>query len=156
MKQNSNNKNDSVEPPIQQTHHRLIEPHRGLRLKNMAAFHELMRREGYYVPAISSRFVNKRTLNMMYRGEIFSLRQKDVVYRECVKPPTKLVLVQKYEQYLSAIDRPSGIDIAEMKFPDKAWLVLMVASLSEGTDEIFDPEYLPNRNLANRFMREDE
>ena len=70
-----------------------------------------------------------------------------MVYRDCVSPPIKIVMVQKFEEYLCAINKVSGIDIAAKNFPDKAWLVLAVASLSDGSDEIFHPEYLPNKGV---------
>ncbi len=83
----------------------------------------------------------------MYSGQIFSLKQADVVYREVAKPPTKLMMVQKFEKYLSDANIRSGIDMAKKNFPDKNWLILAVATLSQGQDEIFDPEYVPTRKL---------
>ena len=68
--------------------------------KNLAAFHELLTRDGMCCPALNSRFVNKDTLSQMYMNKIFRLRQEDVVYRECAKPPTKIVLIQKFLKYL--------------------------------------------------------
>ena len=147
MRQNNSNKTGAAEINTQQLQPPASKPYRGPGLKNLAAFHELMRREGYCVPALSSKFVNKITLNQMYTGKIFCLRQEDIVYRECVKPPSKLVMVQKLEKYLRDINRVSGIDMGSKNFPDKAWLLLAVASLSEGSDEIFHPEYMSNRSL---------
>ena len=46
----------------------------GPSLKNVAAFHELMRREGWAVPAISSKFINLETLTFMYTEKIYNLR----------------------------------------------------------------------------------
>ena len=61
--------------------------------RNLAAFHELLTRNGMCCPNINSKFVNKESLSAMYMGKIFNMRQQDVVYRECVKPPSKLVLI---------------------------------------------------------------
>ena len=33
------------------------------------------------------------------------------------------------------------------KHPDKEWLILAIATLSGGKDEIFEPTYMPNRDL---------
>jgi hypothetical protein len=93
--------------------------HGGPGLKNLAAFHELMRRDGFCVPALNSKFVNQVTLTQMYTGKIYNLRQENIVYRECVKPPSKLVMVQKLEKYLAAKNIPSGITMALTNFPDK-------------------------------------
>ena len=116
-------------------------------LKNMGAFHELMRRNGFAMPDLSSKFINQNTLFGMYSGQIYSLKQIDVVYREVAKPPTKLMMVQKFEDYLSRVNVKSGIDMAKKNFPDKTWLILAVATLSRGQDEIFDPEYVPSKKL---------
>ena len=84
----------------------------------------------------------------MYMGKIFRLRQEDVVYRECVKPPSKLVLVQKFHKYLSITGAESGIAMKRENFPDKRWLILAIATFSKGKDEIFAPDYMPTKSLA--------
>ena len=38
---------------------------------------------------------------------------------------------------------PTGINMVTENFPDKEWLVLAVATLSNGRDEIFDLDYMP-------------
>ena len=88
---------------------------------------------------------------MMYSGTIYALKQADVVYREVAKPPTKLMMVQKFLKYLADNDIRSGIDMSKKNFPDKTWLILAVATLSKGQDEIFDPEYVPTRKLEKQL-----
>ena len=61
------------------------------------------------------------------------------------------MMVQKYLKYLADVGIPSGIDMAKKNFPDKIWLILAVATLSEGQDEIFDPEYVPSRKLDKQL-----
>ena len=104
--------------------------------RNLAAFHELLTRNGMCCPNINSKFVNKESLSAMYMGKIFNMRQQDVVYRECVKPPSKLVLIQKFLKYLAATGTDSGILMKRENFPDKKWLILAIATLSKGKDEI--------------------
>jgi hypothetical protein len=57
-------------------------------------------------------------------------------------------MVQKFEKYLHAKGLSSGIEISKNNFPDKDWLVLAVATLSKGKDEIFHPDYLPSKKLS--------
>ena len=71
-----------------------------------------------------------------------------MVFRQCATPPTKLIMVQKLERYLAAMNVKSGIDLAKGNFPDKQWLILAVATLSNGQDEIFDLDYFPSKSLA--------
>jgi hypothetical protein len=54
------------------------------------------------------------------------------------------VLSEKSASLLVAKHLPtSGIDIAKEKFPDRPWLILALASLSKGNDEIFNRDYVP-------------
>ncbi len=48
--------------------------------------------------------------------------------------------------YLESLKIPSGIDTLRQNFPDKAWLVLAIATVSAGKDEIFSKDYLPGRD----------
>jgi hypothetical protein len=54
------------------------------------------------------------------------------------------VLLKKLEGYLKTLNIKSGID--PDKSPDKEWLVLALATVSGGKDEIFEPNYMPNRS----------
>jgi hypothetical protein len=54
------------------------------------------------------------------------------------------VLSHKVNDYLAQQGLPpSGINIEKEKFPDRPWLILAVATLSKGTDEIFGRDYVP-------------
>ena len=66
-----------------------------------------------------------------------------MVFRICVAPPAKQVLLEKFHQYLAAINANSGVDKAKENYPDKDYLVLMIATLSQGNDEIFAKAYVP-------------
>ena len=57
------------------------------------------------------------------------------------------MMVQKFENYLAQNNIKSGIDMAKKNFPNKDWLILAVATLSRGEDEIFDPEYVPSKKI---------
>jgi hypothetical protein len=116
------------------------------KLRNVEAFWELLVRNNKFLPQFSSKFINGDTLSLIEQGKIFNLTQDQVVFRVCVKPPSKLVLVQKFNKYLEQHNIPSGIDMARQNFPDKYWLILSIATLSAGKDEIFGPDYLPRTN----------
>jgi hypothetical protein len=62
-------------------------------------------------------------------------------------PPTKFVLIKKLEAYLKKLNIKSGIDMEKQNFPDKDWLILAIATLSGGEDEIFDANYVPNSDM---------
>ena len=58
-------------------------------------------------------------------------------------PPKVMVLVQKIENYLKPLGVGSGYDHTIENWPDKAFLILAVATLSDGKDEIFEPDFRP-------------
>ena len=120
-------------------------------LKNLAAMHELMTRQGFFLPEFTSKFINRVSLFQIYNGQIFSLKTGAMTFRQCATPPTKIVLIQKLERYLAAMNLKSGIDLGKGNFPDKKWLVLAVATLSNGNDEIFEPDYYPSKSLGKEI-----
>ena len=60
-------------------------------------------------------------------------------------------MIQKLERYLTAMNLKSGIDLGKGNFPDKKWLILAVATLSKGNDEIFEPDYYPSKSLGKEI-----
>jgi hypothetical protein len=58
------------------------------------------------------------------------MEQSQIVFRVCVKPPSKEVLVHKLLGYLETLKIPSGINTVKQNYPDKAWLVLAISTVS--------------------------
>ena len=90
----------------------------------------------------------------IYNGQIFSMKTSDMTFRQCATPPTKIIMIQKLERYLQPLKLKSGIDLGKGNFPDKNWLVLAVATLSNGDDEIFEPDFYPSRSLAKEIEQQ--
>jgi len=80
------------------------------------------------------------------------MEQSQVIYRVCVRPPSKEVLVKKLIGYLDVLKIPSGINTVKMNYPDKAWLVLAIATVSSGQDEIFNKDYLPGVDPSKQLV----
>jgi len=85
--------------------------------KNVKAYWEQAMREGLYMPAFSSKFISEKTITSMKRFQTLAIKQEQVVFRVCMSPPTKQILLQKLENYLKALDIKSGIE--KDKHPDK-------------------------------------
>ena len=60
--------------------------------------------------------------------------------------------MQKLLGYLQKLNIPSGINTAKQNYPDKAWLVLAIATVSQGQDEIFSKDYLPGRDPNKQLV----
>ena len=112
-------------------------------LKNKQAFYELMIRDGYYLPKLNSKFMNQKMMQAIRDKKVFALLQKQIVFRICISPPSKEHLLIKLHQYLDAQKVSSGIDLKKENFPDKDWIILAIATLSQGNDEIFGKSYYP-------------
>ena len=115
--------------------------------KNVKAYWEQEIRQGLFLPAFTSKFINEKTITQVKNHEILCIRQEQVCFRVCMTPPSKLVLVNKLEQHLKKFNLKSGIDLERGNFPDKDWLILAIATLSQGKDEIFSPSYVPSRDI---------
>ena len=105
--------------------------------------HELMTRTGFYLPSIKCRYCTLKTLLKIREGQLWCLKQEHTVLRACTRPPSIRVLVEKLHSYLAPHNLKSGIDLDKENFPDKGWLIIAVASTSNGRDEIFGKEYVP-------------
>lgn len=96
------------------------------------------------LPALKSRWTTLQKLLEVRDGKIWCIRQSQCVTRVCTRPPCCRVLSHKVNDYLAQQGLPpSGINIEKEKFPDRPWLILAVATLSKGTDEIFGRDYVP-------------
>jgi hypothetical protein len=69
-----------------------------------------------------------------------------------VRPPGKQTLIQKLLGYLETLKIPSGIDTVKQNYPDKAWLILAISTVSNGQDEIFSKDYLPCRDPNRQLV----
>ena len=102
-------------------------------VKDKKAYHELLVRSGWVLPDIDSKFVSSENLINIQAKKIYGLKVADVVYGQCVTPPSKQVLVDKLHVYLNGLNLlPSGINSVKKNYPDKQWLILAIASLSKG------------------------
>ena len=114
-----------------------------VQIKNVSMLWELMIRSGWDLPKRTSRYVTHRQLLLVRDHRIFGVKQKNVPYRVCTRPPTIAVLVLKLEDYCRENGIELGIDMDRKNFPDKEWLVRMVSYVSDGSDEIFEKGYVP-------------
>jgi hypothetical protein len=82
-------------------------------LKSVSAFWELLTRCGKFLPEENSKYVTEKQLLLIQQNQIFAMDQSQVVFRVCVRPPSKQVLIQKLMGYLDTLKIPSGIDLVK-------------------------------------------
>jgi hypothetical protein len=83
-------------------------------------------------------------MNLIRNKKIFAIMQRQVIFRICCSPPSKQTLVLKYESYVAAQNAETGFDHDRENYPDKDYLILLIATLSNGNDEIFHKTYFPS------------
>ena len=119
-------------------------PANQVKICSIKLLHEMMTRTDYLLPALKSRWTTIDRLLQVRDGKVWCLKQSETVYRVCTRPPSCEVLTKKLNGYLQALNLPpSGINIEKEKYPDREWLILAVATLSKGGDEIFNRDYVP-------------
>ena len=112
-------------------------------IKDKKAYYELLVRAGWYLPKLSSKFINQRSLLQIRDKKLFTPMQEQIVFRICSTPPKKEVMVDKYISYCSQHNLVHGIDKLKPNFPDKEYLILSISTFSAGKDEIFARNYYP-------------
>jgi len=113
----------------------------------------MMIREQWVLPHFHSKAVTRVSLLAIYNGDVFSFKTTNMVQRNCARPPSKTILIQKVESYLGAKGLKSGYDHAKKAYPDKNYLVLAVACLSKGRDEIFEVDYMPPKGIEQQLQQ---
>ena len=116
-----------------------------MKLKNLDAGWEFLTRLGYFLPALTSRYMTADNMRRIADKQILCIMQNQVVFRRCYAPPRVAVLAQKLEFYCKALGLDTGIDKTKENFPDKEYMILAIATLSDGKDEIFDPQFAPSK-----------
>ena len=112
-------------------------------LRDKRAYYELLVRAGFFMPKLSSKFINQKMLMSIRDGKVFVPKQAQVVFRVCCTPPSKQVMIDKYVAYCTSNSLEHGINPKAQNYPDKEYLVLAIATLSSGNDEIFARNYYP-------------
>ena len=112
-------------------------------IRDKKAFYELLTRSGWYLPKLSSKFINQKVLQMIREKQIFAPMQQQVVFRICSTPPKKETLVDRYIELCVANNLVHGIDYKKQNFPDKDYLILAISTFTNGADPIFDRNYYP-------------
>ena len=112
-------------------------------IKDKRAYYELLVRAGWFLPKLSSKFINQRTLLLIREKKIFTPMQEQVVFRICCTPPKKETMVDKYIDYCNKHQLPHGITKEKPNYPDKEYLILSISTFSAGKDEIFERYYYP-------------
>ena len=85
-------------------------PLKDVHITSVAILHELLTRIGWSLPEKNSRIITQSYLLKVRDKKVYGLRQSDVVWAECTRPPSVAILTAKLEQYLQPLGVPSGIN----------------------------------------------
>ena len=111
-----------------------------LKVKSKKDLYEALVRNGYYPPKIKSNMVSEHYLVNVMDGTYYCPKADEVRVKLCPRPPHKEVLLEKFKKQMADKGLRSGMQ--EGKWPDKEWLITVIATLCPD-DEIFKKDYLP-------------
>jgi hypothetical protein len=111
-----------------------------LKVKSKKDLYEALVRNGYYPPKLKSNMVSEHYLVNVMDGTYYCPKAEEVRIKLCPRPPHKEVLLEKFRKQMRDKDLRSGMQ--EGKWPDKEWLVVVIATLCP-EDEIFKKDYVP-------------
>ena len=94
------------------------------------------------LPKLTSQLVNKQYLLAVYNKTIWVPHQDEAKIRNCPRPPTMNVLVNKLLQLASRHNLNTGINVNKKNWPDRDWTLLAIATINP-LDEIFSRDYVP-------------
>ena len=124
-----------------------------VKISGKAMLRELMIRHGRCLFKLNSKFCTLEKLIKIRDGVIWVPTQSEVVYRECTRPPSCRILAEKVVAYCAQKGLNSGIDVAKEVWPDQEYLVKLVATLSDGDDEIFELDYVPSAGQLKKNIQ---
>ena len=98
--------------------------------------YDILLSNGIVLPKITSALCNTEYLRKVYSREIWAPHQSNVKWRNCIHPPTLIILVDKLLTLTAHRGFETGIDKYRKNFPDQLWILLAIATLNP-LDEIF-------------------
>ena len=110
------------------------------KVKSKKDLYEALVRNGWYPPKLKSTMVSEHYLVNVMDGTYYCPKAEEVRVRLCPRPPPKEVLLEKFRKLMSDKGLRSGMQ--EGKWPDKDWLVTVIATLHP-EDEIIRKDYVP-------------
>jgi len=103
------------------------------------------------LPKLTSQLVNKQYLLAVYNKTVWVPHQDEAKIRNCPRPPTMNVLVNKLLQQAGRYNLNTGINPNKKNWPDREWALLAIATLNP-LDEIFSRNYLPPATPLNNVV----
>jgi len=110
------------------------------KVKSKKDLYEALLRNGYYLPKLKSTMCSEHYLVNVMDGTYSCFKAEEIKVRICPRPPPKDVLLEKFAKLMEKKGLHSGLQ--EDKYPDKDWLIAMIATLNP-EDEIFRKDYAP-------------
>ena len=111
-----------------------------LKVRSKKDLYEALLRNGYYLPKYKSNMCSEHYLVNVMDGTYSCFKAEQIKLRICPRPPPKDVLLEKFAKLMEKKGLHSGLQ--EDKYPDKDWLIAMIATLNP-EDEIFRKDYAP-------------
>ena len=110
--------------------------------------HEILIRNGLYLPSRGGHWVTKKVMIAMYKGEIHCPYFGDLKPRPCPKPPSRQLLVEEVNKEIMRKyrDKTKCLKTNGSRMPEVKWLLDVLSSLNQH-HQFFKKGYMPERQL---------
>ena len=114
-----------------------------VRISSVKELWELMVRNDHYMPELKSKYCTMKTLLHVKEGKLFGMKHSAMKFKKIAQEPSKKVLLDKLIHYVGLRGGNLGVSEKKNNVPDKEWMINVIYTLSNGTDEIFNKDYIP-------------
>ena len=114
-----------------------------VRISSVKELWELMVRNDHYMPELNSKYCTMKTLLHVKEGKLFGMKHSAMKFKKIAQEPSKKVLLDKLIHYVGLRGGNLGVSEKKNNVPDKEWMINVIYTLSNGTDEIFNKDYIP-------------
>ena len=108
--------------------------------------HEILLRNGLYLPSRGGHWLTKKTMLAMYKAEVHCPMYGDLKPRPCPKPPSRQVLVEEVNKEILRRyrDKSKCLKTTANRMPEQKWLLDVLSSLNPN-HQFFKKNWMPDR-----------
>ena len=113
---------------------------------NLEDLHDMMVRNGYYLPTKSCHWMTKKVMLSMIMGQTYCPKYKDIKVKTCPKRPYRIILVTEINKEIeSQISSEKELVYTSTRLPDLNWLLTVLSTLNPN-HKFFQKSYNPEKN----------
>ena len=108
--------------------------------------HEILIRDGLYLPARGGHWLTKKLMLAMWRGEIYCPQYVDLKLRPCPRPPPRYQIVAEVNKEIASKfkSQTKYLVTTQTRMPEQKWLLEVLSTLNSD-HRFFHKSWSPDR-----------